>query len=300
MIRRLPLALLLLAVAAGSAAAQTDPLDRVETLIAQARYDEARERLAELLGAESELVGAARARALLLRASLSHDAAAAEDDYLALVLGYPVSPDASLALLRLGQSALSSGDANRAVGYLQRLVRDYPGSPLRGEALLWLARAHDRAGNFQARCAAIDAGLQAARGDIIVAPLLRAADADPPCAALPPDSPAAEPDAGAIVPMIEPVSTAPDTDTTPTEPPQPEFAVQAGAFAERAPAEVLAGRLRLAGFDPRIVTVPANSLIRVRVGRHESAEAANETAAALRAAGFEAVVVADAASENTR
>lgn len=185
------LAAALLALAAPARGVQSDPVDRAEVLVASGRYDEARAILDEILAGGGELAGARRARALMLRASLQTDAAAAEVDYLEVVLGYPTSSDAAEALLRLGQGALMGGDALRAVGYLQRLVRDYPGSQHRATALLWLARAHDVRGEYAARCAALANAIQSARGDAVLVPLILAANTEPRCIGLP--EPAAPP-----------------------------------------------------------------------------------------------------------
>lgn len=75
------------------------------------------------------------------------------------------------------------------------------------------------------------------------------------------------------------------------------FAVQAGAFAERARADELAGRLRQAGFEPRLAIVEGSDLVRVRIGRFADASGATRVHDALVEAGFDAMVVRDAARE---
>lgn len=75
------------------------------------------------------------------------------------------------------------------------------------------------------------------------------------------------------------------------------FSVQLGAFSERARADELAARLREAGFEPRIVVVEGSELVRVRAGRFPDAQGATRAYDRARAAGFDAMVVTDAARE---
>ena len=51
------------------------------------------------------------------------------------------------------------------------------------------------------------------------------------------------------------------------------------------------------GFEPRIVLVTGSDLRRVRIGSFPTAAEANAMAGKIRAAGFEIVVVSDAATE---
>lgn len=75
-------------------------------------------------------------------------------------------------------------------------------------------------------------------------------------------------------------------------------AIQVAAFRERSGARSVARQLEKAGFqDVRLVTVPDNTLIRVRIGRFDNSAAAAATVAKLKAGGFSAVVVFDAERE---
>mgnify|MGYP001099389940 CR=1 FL=1 len=289
---RIP-ALLLACVLAAPAAAQPPSLDRAEELIAQGDYAAAREVVdrwwREEPAASPEALRAGRPRALLLRARLATDAVEAERDYLALALGHPSSPEAAVALLRLGQGLLASGQAERAVTYLERLATDHPNSPDRAVGLLWLARARRRAGRIDAACQAANQaeesrGLGPDLAALIrserVASCRRIADARPPAGRQ------AEPPTRTAAARSEPSAA-----TTGT------FAAQAGAFRDRSGAETLAAQLRRAGFEPRLVRVPGSSLVHVRVGRFSNAAEADALVARLRAAGFPALVVRDAGSE---
>jgi tetratricopeptide (TPR) repeat protein len=153
---------LLALVGTEPATAQPITLDRVDSLLTAGAYTDARGLLERwwTVQDESDNQRADRARGLMLRARLALDPEDAEPDYLALVLGYPTSEYAPEALLRLGQGLLATGDYGRAVGYLQRLVSDYPGRPERAPGLLWLARAANAARRPAIACRAAREGLE--------------------------------------------------------------------------------------------------------------------------------------------
>lgn len=124
--------------------AEETTLDRVETLMDGGRLEAARSLLE--VWWESEWGGAEwenRQRGLWLRALLTVDPAMAEVDFQRLVLEYPAGPFADDALHRLGLWAVSRGDLQDARNHFTTLARDYPGSPYRQEARVWL---RDRAG----------------------------------------------------------------------------------------------------------------------------------------------------------
>lgn len=164
-------AALLAGTAPGSAQAgvggrQDARLARVDSLLQTGRLPDARRELQTWQ--DSHPQGAAgvsshdRAFAFLLQARLATSWPAAEEALVAIALGYPASSLAPEALLRLGQGLLTSerigastDGAQRAIGYLQRLIRDYPTSTLRAPALLWLARALASTGNRGAACNAL-------------------------------------------------------------------------------------------------------------------------------------------------
>lgn len=259
-------------------AAQVPTLDRVDSLVIAGEYDSARSILDQWWSARDEfdVPGSDKARALMLRARLAGSPEAAEPDYLAIVLGYPTSPYAPDALLRLGQGLLAAGDAARAAAYLERLVADYPGRPQRTRALLWLARANTAARRPGAACSAAQEGLRSTNDPDLRSMLQVEAGAS--CA----------------------VRTQPRSDDRPDDPPvaaSGSFAVQAGAFQYRRSADNLVERLRQAGFQPRIVRLPGSELLRVRVGRFDGRGGADRLVTRLRDQGFDAVVVTDADDE---
>ncbi len=296
---RLTFCLLVVALAAAppALARQAEELEQVESLIEAGDYAQARARLERWAQANDEGHGASpgeRARALLLRARLASDAGTAEKDYLTVALGYPTSPYAPLALLTLGQGLLASGDIDRAILYLQRLVDDYPGSPHRLTGRIWLARALRLDGHRDAACHTARNGLQSA-ADAVVLSLLRHEE-QVSCSDAP-DSAGTGTAGGGVAAADSPTNTADrpgeDGATTATG----RFAVQSGAFRQASGAEALAERLGKAGYDARIIRVPGSGLLRVRTGRFPDSAAAQALSRRLQAAGFPAVVVGDADKE---
>ncbi len=283
------LVLLLCAVLPVDASAQEPSLTRVDSLLTLGDYDGARTTLDAWWQARGprDGQGADMAHALTLRARLQPDPKAAEADYLAVVLGYPASPFAAGALLRLGQGLLATGDATRAAAYLDRLATDYPGHAQRPVTLLWLARANSAARRTADACSAARAGLEDARDPQLAAMLRIEAGAS---CSLDSATPVATPEPAATGAAGRGAAAA-DVPAT------GEWTVQTGAFRQRASAEALAERLRGAGFSPRLVRVPRNDLLRVRVGRFSASADASALLERIRGQGFDAVVVSDAEEE---
>lgn len=274
------------------AAAQQQELAAIDSLIAGDDFATARARLATWWKTHAPLAErepALRAHALFLRARLETDPRNARDDYLAIALGTPAAPQAPAALLYLAQGLLATAEHQRAANYLERLIRDYPTSPLRETARLWLVRVLKDAGRPNAACTTARQQGDAAR-DPDLAALLQAEAAEA-CAS------AAKGGAD------RPFPTATDEQKTTSAPSAPgataRFALQLGAFREEAGANALVARLRKAGFQPRIIYIPGSKLRRVRVGTFQSATQAEPIANKLRAAGFDIVMVNDAAQERT-
>lgn len=94
---------------------------------------------------------------------------------------------------------------------------------------------------------------------------------------------------------------APPRDSTPARAAHPakggRYAIQLGAFASEARARNVQRRAKAAGFDSRLIRVPGNRLIRVRVGRLGSVSAAREMSARLHKLGFKTAIVSDANQE---
>lgn len=250
-------------------------LDRVIEYIDAAHFDSARSALQRWHATRApSALPAERAAAASLTARLERDGAAAREAWLALALAHPFSPDAGLALLRVGQAAVLAGDTLTARVYLTRLHDDFPGSGHGAEAYLWLSRTHQLARRGASACDAARAGL-AEGGSAEVLGLLRL-----------------QQERACIAGAADPTPPAPVTVT-----PGGRFAVQSGAFRARAGADALMARLRQAGLQPRLVRVPGNDLMRVRVGAFEEQADAVAARDRLRSEGFDAVLVDDATRE---
>ena len=284
-----------LAAAPASAQRPDASLDRVVAHLDAANFDSAR---AELDRWQVERATSAalaeRASADVLAARLERDGSTAREAWLSVALAHPFSADAGLALLRVGQAAVLAGDTTTALVYLNRLVDDFPGSGHRAEAHLWISRAEMIARRHTRACASARSGLAGATS-AEVAGLLRLQE-DRACAAAAAQPPAAPPAASRPTPAQPSVSTPPAA-TPPANAGTGRFAVQSGAFRTRASADALMERLRAAGLQPRLVLVPTNDLMRVRVGTFASQAEANQLRDTLRSDGFDAVVVNDARSE---
>lgn len=278
-----------------AAAAQQPHLEAATARLSAGDYDQARALVDEWWREHGDSPAAReRPLGLLLRGRLTTDIAAAERDYLAIVLGHPTSREAPEALLRLGQGLLAAGEPERAAAYLERLLADYPGAPQRWTATLWLGRSHAAAGRVAAACQAFqDARGSAATPDALTLVQREEARVCGNGARRVGDTPPA-------APPIQP-QRAESRPRTPAEAPATgRFAVQLGAFRDPVRAEHVAAALRRQGHEPRVVRLPGSGLARVRVGRFPSAAAAEALRARLAAAGFEAVVVGDASQERPR
>ena len=282
--------LLLVAALATAMPARAQELTSVDSLVMQGRFTEARATLARWHErhprSDRTTPATERAHALMLDGRLALDADAAHDAYLALVLGYPTASHTPFALLRLGQGMLATGEPQRARGYLERLALDYPNAEVRAEGLLWLARAQRATGRSAAACATVSDALRLRPLADETASLLRAEDAL--CTS------ATTSASGARGPIVA-AST-----TTAAAARDARYAVQAGAFRSVASARELVRSLAAGGFaDARIVVVPANALVRVRLGHFASSREATTFARRLFDAGFDAAVVDDAHRERT-
>jgi len=165
---------------------------------------------------------------------------------------------------------------------LRRLVLEFPGGPFSDHALLRLAQSADLRGDLRqahAHYAALLRGYPSS-------PHVPSAEAwlrtkGPEMEALGEEPP---PVGEATPPLVVPDGVG-------------AMSVQVGAFRNLDGALSLAGRIRDAGYQPRVVRVPGRDLIRVRLGRFEDRAGAEELKRALERAGFEATIVVDADSE---
>jgi cell division septation protein DedD len=234
----------------------------------------------------------------LLTGRVTTNGDSAEYQYLTVAVDYPTARVAPEALLRLAQARRARGDAQQAISYLERLMSDYPGSEHRAMGAVWLARA--KYGNAQnaSLCEmlrSVDAGGSPETIEHLKNEQSRVCAGVPAVAKPKPAASSAKPPAPK---PAAPVVSAPQTAGLPPTSAGARMAIQIGAFREFAGARSVQRQLERAGFnDVRLVRVPGNQLIRVRVGKFENRAAASELLARLSRANFSAVLVTDANNE---
>lgn len=271
--------------AAPAAAQEPASLERVEELTRLGRTEEAR--LILVAWWEEGRPAASRRdrqRGLWLRGRLTVDPDQAALDFRRLTIQYPGGPFSGRALFRLAQGAWAVGDGEVADAYVQRLVRDYPGSLEAREARSWLEAAGPAPEPPPSRLRAEDATAAEEEADADGADATadaagsgEAARADGGVEAYPAPTPAGP---GSVVAARS-------------------FAVQLGAFAQERRARALRDRMAAEGWDVRLVLVEGSDLVRVRLGRFETLAEAEELLETVQARGLTAALVRDAHREET-
>jgi hypothetical protein len=225
----------------------------VEAALDSGRVERARELLAGWEEGDAGPAADEARRALFLRARLTADADSAEVLYLDVAL----EGDARYgdrAWLRLAQLHLARGEPGRARSELERLRTDYPSSDLSGASWYWTGLAAAGAGDGGAACRAWRRAASEAEGT-----------------------------------AAELASRALDGCRNGT---LAGFAVQLGAFEERARARELEERAREAGFEVHVVDPSSpDGLVRVRTRAVGDRTEAAELVRRLESEGFPAMVV---------
>jgi len=288
----------------GELAAQ-DALDRVESLLDDGRYGEAR----SSLEAWWEAHGGSPprnllARGLWLRALLTVDPSLAEMEYRRIVVEFPGSEVAEESLMRLARGAEFAGDLAGAERYLEILLRDYPGSPLRVEAQSFRDQLASHPAPLPVPAGELEADPEpAVESEIEPEP---AVDPEPEPDQAPEPEPHPEPEPDQIPePEPEPEAEAevdPEVPGDPTPQMHPDqvegdWAVQLAAYRSVEDASDLLSRLRAQGWIPRVVRIEGADLVRVRIGTFTSRDGARELAETLELQGFETFLVDNRALE---
>ncbi len=252
MIRFVCIALCLLALPLAPGGAQQVPPDsvfaRAQRLVNEGEGAAGRALIDSLVRATPER-SPARADALYWRAQLAPDAAAAQRDFILLIVEYSLTPRAADALLGLAQLEFARGALADARRHLERLVLDHARTPAATEGWFWLGRTRIDSGELAAGCAALDSA-RAALPATDVERRNQVNFAAQPCRALA---------AGAVPP------------SAPSPPPatasRPQWSVQVAAFTARADADRFAATLKRRGYDTRVWdATPNRSRYRVRIG----------------------------------
>lgn len=204
---------------------------------------------------------------VLFTAGLVSDTAATAEQYFRRVsIEYSDSPWADRSLLRLAQLAYADGDLSDTRRYTDRILLDYPTSPIRGEAAFWAGRSEFDLNNSTAGCQYMAQAQRESNENIELGNragfyLQRCADV---LAALQADS-----------------ITADTANTEPLQTGTTLYAVQVAAVSTASAADATMQALRAQGYTPRVFR-DQDGLLKVRVGRFTSRRDADELARQLR------------------
>ena len=239
-----------------------DPRLNAAVQLAQSgRTDSARAVVRRLLAVLSPQ-DSAYPQALYTQGILAPDAATAATSLQRVVVEYGQSAWADDALLRLTQLYWAQGDIAATAQAAERLRRDYPDSPAKPKADFVGARAYFDLKDEAHGCQLIQEALAGAGDDVEFRNQVTFYAAR--CANAPP------------------TTGAPAADSTAAPPPTaPSFAVQVLAVKSAAQVDDMLTRLKVMGFDARVVR-DTSGLFKVRVGRYATHDEAAQTQRRLK------------------
>lgn len=261
--KRAVLILMTLCWAAPLAAQQDSILAAAVQLATEGRADSARALVARRMAGLTP-TDSLYAEALYTAGIVAGDADRSMNYFRRVSIEYASSPWADRALLRMAQLAFAGGDASVALRSAQKIISDYPLSPVLGEAKYWAGRSLLELGNPQDGCTLLGQAEEAAGPDIELANRVRYQLQR--CSALArgdttrqpaPPTPAARP-GGAV------------------------FSVQVAAVGSAVAADELMRSLRASGYDDSHVVRTPDGLFKVRVGRYTKREDAQRVAAEVK------------------
>ncbi|PYO82724.1 MAG: hypothetical protein DMD65_07765 [Gemmatimonadetes bacterium] len=228
--------------------AQTDTLRAAALRIAQTRPDSARAMMRRLL-ARLTPQDSLYPGALFTAGIIASDAGTVATNLQRVVVEYGRSVWADSALWRLAQLYFAQGDPAATVQAAERLRRDYPDSPLRARADFTGAQGYFALKDGAHACPLIQEALDRAGSDVEFKNQVDfyAARCTPATAAPPP-----------------PAASDSQTKGAPTV---ASYAVQVLAVKSAAQVDEMLTRLKVMGFDGRVVRDPSG-LFKVRVGRY--------------------------------
>jgi len=208
-------------------------------------------------------------QALLAAAKIAPNAQTVSSNLNRIVVEYGSGPWADDALLLLTQLYFAQHDPVQTAQAAERLNRDYPDSPLRPRANFWGARAYFDLKNETRGCELIQNALQGTTDDVEFKNQVNfyAARCSAPSATTTTTTPAAS-DTGAKVPPATPSASH-------------AYAVQVLAVKSAAQVDEMLTRLKVMGFDARVVRDSAG-FFKVRVGRYGTREEAQRVQARMK------------------
>ena len=243
----------------GQLTAQTDSVRATALRVAQTRPDSARalvRRLLARLSPQDSLYPGA----LFTAARIATDAATAATNLQRVVVEYGRSVWADSALVLLTQLYFAQGDPAATVQAAERLRRDYPDSPLKPRADFWGARAYFDLKDDAHGCGLIREALDGAGNDVEFKNQVSFyASRCPTTPSIPPPT----------------VSGADSQSKTATPTAGGAYSVQVLAVKGAAQVDDLLTRLKVMGFDARVVR-DTSGLFKVRVGHYATRDEAQQ------------------------
>lgn len=242
----------------------------------------------------------AEAKALYWRATLAESWESAQRDYLRIMLEHERSPLAAAAMYRLAQGESARGDRDAAVNYLERLEREAPTSPMRGDAGLLHSRLLVEGGRGTDACGVLRSNRPFVRSGSIELEnqydyLLRACPAEgvaaiaaeptrmapPPTTSAPAPAPTTSAPAPPTAAPAPPTGAPAPTTAAPAAPAQSgRWSVQAAAFSTANEARDFAQVLIDRGYPARVDGTAAP--FRVRFGHYPTRDAATAASNAYK------------------
>jgi len=211
-------------------------------------------------------------QALLAAAKIAPDAQAVASYLNRIVVEYGTGPWADDALLLLTQLYWAQRDPAQTVQFGERLNRDYPDSPLRSRANFSTGRAYFELKNEARGCELIRQALDGARDDVEFRNQVSFYAAR---CSLPTST-----STTSTTPTPTPTPTPSDT-TAKTAAAPHAFAVQVLAVKSAAQVDEMLTRLKVMGFDARVVR-DTTGFFKVRVGRYATREEAQRAQQRLK------------------
>lgn len=253
----------------GRLPAQTDPrLVEALRLAQTGQVDSGRAIVRRLLVTLSPL-DSIYPQALLASAKIAPDAQTVATNLNRIIVEYGSGPWADDALLLLTQLYFAQRDAAQTVQTAERLHRDYPDSPLLPRAGFSAARAYFELKNETRGCELIREALAGAGDDVEFRNQVSFYAAR--CSAVPPPP----------APTSPPPATPVDTGSAGAAGAAKTYAVQVMAVKSAAQVDDMLTRLRVMGFDARVVR-DTSGFFKVRVGRYATREEAQRAQQRLR------------------
>jgi hypothetical protein len=202
-------------------------------------------------------------QALLAAAKIAPDAQTVSSSLNRIVVEYGSSSWADDALLLLTQLYFAQHDPGQTVQAAERLNRDYPDSPQRARANFWAARAYFELKNEPRGCELIHQSLDGAGDDVefknqVSFYATRCSTAS-----------------------TSTTTGAPPVDTSGRTAGTRAYSVQVLAVKSAAQVDDMLTRLKVMGFDARVVR-DSTGFFKVRVGRYASREEAARTQQRLK------------------